>query len=105
LSHFQAGTSVDLPFNMSFEADAYEILPITPDTVYSTTGSGKRKVTTIVGKTAAEDNGFNTNLDIPINGHVTLSGFYNRSLRNHDDVAGFSFTFLLKAPPKIIDAR
>jgi len=105
LSHFQAGTSVDLPFNMSFEADAYEILPITPDTVYSTTGSGKRKVTTIVGKTAAEDNGFNTNLDIPINGHVTLSGFYNRSLRNHDDVAGFSFTFLLKAPPKIVDAR
>jgi hypothetical protein len=29
-----------------------------------------------------------------------MSGFYSRSLRDHDDVGGFSFTFLLKAPPQ-----
>jgi hypothetical protein len=29
-----------------------------------------------------------------------MSGFYNRSLRNHDDVGGFSFTFILHAPPR-----
>ena len=48
----------------------------------------------------AEDNGFLTSLDIPLAPHVTMSGFYTRSLRDHDDVGGFSFTFLLKAPPR-----
>jgi hypothetical protein len=31
--------------------------------------------------------------------HVTMSGFYNRSLIDHDDTAGFSFTFMLKPQP------
>jgi hypothetical protein len=46
LAHFQAGTSIDLPFHSSFEADAYEELPLAKDLVYSTTGKGKKKVTT-----------------------------------------------------------
>ena len=100
LAHFQAGGSVDLPFHMTFEADAYEELPLTKEIVYSTTGKGRKKVTTATNEGVAEDNGFTNALDIPLNGHVTLSGFYNRSLRNHIDTAGFSFTFLLKAPPK-----
>ena len=29
LAHFQAGTSIDLPLNLSFEADLYEVLPST----------------------------------------------------------------------------
>jgi hypothetical protein len=105
IAHFQAGASFDLPFNMNFEADAYEILPLDASTIYSTTGKGKRKVTVATGTTVAEDNGFITSLDIPLNPHVILSGFYNRSLRAHDDVAGFSFTFLLKAPPRIPEIR
>jgi hypothetical protein len=100
MAHFQAGTSVDLPWNMNFEADAYEELPLAQDLVYSTTGKGKKKVTTATNKGPAEDNGFMTVLDIPLSGHVTMSGFYSRSLRDHDDVGGFSFTFLLKAPPQ-----
>ncbi len=104
LAHFQAGTSVDLPWNCSFEADAYEELPLAKDIVYSTTGKGKKKVTTATNEDPAEDNGFITSLDIPLSGHVTLSGIYNRSLRDHDDVAGFSLTFLLKAPPRLDDA-
>jgi len=103
LAHFQAGTSIDLPLNMSFEADAYEEMPLAKDLVYSTTGKGKKKVTTSTNLDPAEDNGFTTALDIPLARHVTLSGFYNRSLRDHDDVAGFSFTFLLKAPPRPVD--
>ena len=97
---FQAGTSVDLPFDMNFSASAYENLPIAAQTLYSTTGRGKKKVTTAIGKSTAEDNGFETSLDIPLNTHVTLSGFYNRSLRSHIDTAGFSFLFLLKGHPK-----
>lgn len=97
---FQAGTSVDLPFDMNFSASAYENLPLAASTIYSTTGRGKKKVTTAVGKSQAEDNGFETSLDIPLTTHVTLSGFYNRSLRSHIDTAGFSFLFLLKAHPK-----
>ena len=99
LGHFQAGTSVTLPRNMSFSADVYEELPLTSQTVFSTTGKGRKKKTTATNQGAAEDNGFLTALDIPLSGHVTLSGFYNRSLRSHIDTAGFSLTFLLKAPP------
>ena len=100
MAHFQAGTAVDLPWRMSFEADAYEELPLDNNLVYSTTGSGKKKVTTATNTDPAEDNGFLTSLDIPLSRHVTMSGFYNRSLRDHDDTGGFSFTFLLKAPPR-----
>jgi len=101
LAHFQAGASLYLPWNCAFEADAYEELPLAKNIVYSTTGKGKKKVTTSTNEDPAEDNGFITSLDIPLSPHVTLSGFYNRSLRDHDDVAGFSFTLLLKPPPRI----
>jgi hypothetical protein len=100
LAHFQAGTSIDLTRNVSFEVDAYEDMPISSATIYSTTGRGKKKVTTALTSSAAEDNGFNTSLDIPIHRHVTFSGFYNNSIRAHDDVVGFSLTFLLKAAPQ-----
>jgi hypothetical protein len=86
---------------MSFEADAYEELPLAKNNVYSTTGKGKKKVTTVTNLDPAEDNGFLTSLDIPLSRHVTLSGLYSRSLRDHDDLAGFSFTFLLRPPPKL----
>jgi len=98
-AHFQAGVDISLPWwNMEFETDAYEELPVGANTVKSTTTKGKKgkEVTTVTAESAGEDNGFTNTLDIPLNGHITLSGFYNRSLRNHDDTAGFSFTFLLR---------
>lgn len=99
LAYFQAGASFDLPHHATFSANAYEELPVTAQTLYSTTGKGKKKVTTATTKSVGEDNGFQSSLDIPLQPHVTLSGFYNRSLRGHIDTAGFSLTFLLKAPP------
>ena len=101
LAHFQLGTAIDLPHNISFEADAYEQLPLVNSTLYSTTRKGRKKVTTATSKGITEDNGFITSLDIPLSGHVTLSGFYNRSIRSSDDLAGLSLTFLLKAPPRV----
>lgn len=103
MAHFQAGVAVDLPRNMTFEADAYEELPLAKELVYSTTGKGKKKVTTATNRAPGEDNGFLTSLDIPLARHVILSGFYSRSLRDRDDLGGFSFTFLLKAPPRMAD--
>jgi hypothetical protein len=99
LANFQAGTGVELPFHASFDAEAYEELPLTKTIIYSTTGKGKKKVTTATNEGAAEDNGFTTELDIPLNRHTVISGFYNRSRRNKIDTAGFGFTFLLKPAP------
>jgi hypothetical protein len=103
LAHFQAGTSIDLPHNLSFEADLYEELPLNSSTIYSGASSGKKKATTANTDGNAEDNGFSTSLDLPVSGRITLSGFYNRSIRNVDDTAGLSLTLLLKPPPKPAD--
>lgn len=99
MANFQAGSAINLPRQVDFECDAYEQLPFSKSTIYSTTGRGKKKVTNVLSTSSAEDNGFTNTLDIPVAGHVTLSGYYNRSLRLHDDVAGFSLTLLLKATP------
>jgi hypothetical protein len=100
LANFTAGVSMDLPFNMSFSTDAYENLPLENQSTYRTIRNTKKRTKTVVqtGSGPAEDNGFETNLDIPLNPHVVLSGFYNRSLRQREDTAGFSLTFLLRAP-------
>ncbi len=104
MAHFQAGTDIDLPWNMSFEANAYEELPLDTNIVYSTTTKGKKKTTTATNTDPAEDNGFISSLDIPLTPHLTLSGFYDRSLRQHVDLAGFSFTLILRAPPRSSEA-
>jgi hypothetical protein len=96
IAHFQAGISVPLPHGIYFDAEAYEELPLAQDLVYSTRGSGKRKVTTSTNVGPAEDNGMLSTLDIPLSPHVMLSGFYNHSIRNNDDVGGFTLTFLLR---------
>ena len=50
--------------------------------------------------TVAEDNGFTTFLGIPVNSHVLLSGYYNRSLRQRLDTVSFGVTFVLRGAPK-----
>ena len=100
LAHFQLGTSIDLPFNLSFEADAYELLPLNASTVYSGANSGKKKASATSATDSAEDNGFTASLDIPVTPRTTLSSFYDRSIRNADDTVGLSLTLLLKPPPK-----
>jgi hypothetical protein len=106
-AHFQAGVDVSLPWKMEFETDAYEELPIGTQTVTSTTTKGKKgkQVTTTSQESVGEDNGFTNALDIPLSRHVTLSGFYNRSLRNKIDTAGFSLTFLLRPATQAKDAK
>lgn len=96
IAHFQAGISVPLPHAIYFDAEAYEELPLAQDLVYSTRGAGKKKVTTSTNVGPAEDNGMLSTLDIPLSPHVVFSGFYSHSIRNNDDVGGFTLTFLLR---------
>jgi len=100
-AHFQLGLGFFLPFHMAFDSSAYEELPLTTQTVTSVTTNGKKGkqlklITTSTDKSVGEDNGFVNILDIPLTSHIILSGFYNRSLRDHDDTAGFAFTLLLQ---------
>ena len=103
-AHFQMGASFSLPLFITFSSAAFEDLPLSKQTVTTTTSNGKKgaqlkMITTTSEKSIGEDNGFLNTLDIPLNGHVVVSGFYNRSLRNRIDTAGFSLTFLLHKVP------
>jgi len=100
-AHFQAGLSISLPWReIEFSSDAYEDMPLSTQTVTTITNKGKKGTVKLVKSTSqesiGEDNGFANTLDIPLTAHLTLSGFYNRSLLNHEDTAGFSLAFLLR---------
>jgi len=100
-AHFQAGLNISLPwFDTTFSSEAYEDMPLSTQTVTTTTTKGKKGPVKLVKSTTqesiGEDNGFYNSLDIPLSTHLTLGGFYNRSLRNREDTAGFSFVYMLR---------
>jgi hypothetical protein len=97
LAHFQIGVATTLPFRSTFETDLYEQLPIGDQKIYSPSRNGK--ATIIKGNNVTEDNGFTNVLDIAIDSHTTLSGYYNRSLRRHTDTAAISITYVLRGAP------
>ena len=98
LAHFEAGGSADLPLHASFNLSAFESLPIGNQNITATKTVRKKTVTVVTGTTGlAEDNGFNSSLDIPVKKHLAVSGFYTRSLRQHSDTAGISLTYFARA--------
>jgi len=52
------------------------------------------------GSKLSEDNGITTSLSIPLNAHLTWSGYYNRSLRQHVDTVSTGFTYVLRGSPR-----
>ena len=102
LAHFQVGASFPLPLGASFNAVAYEQLPIGDQKTYGPSRNGRDLVVT--GRNVSEDNGFIDSLDIPVSNHITFSGYYNRSLRFHSDNVSVGLTFVLRAPPSTEDA-
>jgi hypothetical protein len=94
LAHFQVGLGIDLPHDASFETDAYEQLPLGDQKIYGPSRRGN--ATIVTGHNAIEDNGFITALDVPLNGHLTLSGYYSRSLRLRTDTAAIGITYVLR---------
>jgi hypothetical protein len=104
LANFQAGSWIDLPWKLGLDLEAYEALPVGKQNIYGTVTKktkGKRTTTTTLASSGvAEDNGFTTALDIPIGAHLVLSGGYDRSLRQHDDIANISITYTLRGSKK-----
>ena len=106
LAHFEAGGSADLPLHASLNVSAFESLPIGNQTITATKTVRKKTVTKVTGTTGlAEDNGFNSSLDIPVKRHLAVSGFYTRSLRQHSDTAGISLTYFARATPSEEDDK
>ena len=54
---------------------------------------------TVAGSSASEDNGITTSLGIPLTDHLTFSGYYNRSLRQHVDTVSTGITYVLRGSP------
>ncbi len=102
LANFTAGAEIDLPFNLSFSFDGYEDLPLENLNNYKKVLVGKRKIKKSVlgGSGPAEDNGLESELDIPLCPHFALSGTYSRDLRAKEDSVGFSIAYVLRIPKK-----
>ena len=100
LAHFQGGLSMPLPFGVTFETNAYEQLPLGDQKLYKQIGDrdgpGPSQVV-VTGRNVSEDNGFTNVLAVPLNGHTTLTGYYNRSLRLRDDVVSVGLTYVLRS--------
>ncbi len=97
LAHFQAGLGFPLFWGLSWEANAYEQLPLGDQKIYESITRKHMTTTIVTGRSVSEDNGFTTGLDIPLDDRATLSGYYNHSLRLHDDTVGFSLTYVLRS--------
>ena len=98
LAHFQTGIGLTLPRDLFFESDVYEQLPIGDQKIYGPSRRGK--ATIVTGHNVSEDNGFTSSLDLPIDRHTTLTGYYSRSLRLRIDSVGIGLTYVLRAPPQ-----
>jgi hypothetical protein len=97
LAHFQVGLGMELFRGISFETEAYEQLPIGDQKIYGPPRKGKPPVVT--GHNVTEDNGFINALDVPLDRHITFSGYYSRSLRFRADTAAIGVTYVLRGSP------
>ena len=96
LAHFQLGVAFPLPRNASFQVNAYEQLPIGDQKIYQSVRRGKTTTLVVSGHNVTEDNGLTTSLDVPLDRHTTLSSWYSRSLRLHDDIVSIGITYVLR---------
>jgi hypothetical protein len=108
IAHFQAGAVFWFPARVYIQSVAYEQLPLGSQTVYQTVprkkhgkgeddGDGNAPAPTpITTPTAFEDNGFTTILGVPLSNYLTLSGYYNRSLRQDLDTVSIGMTYVIR---------
>jgi hypothetical protein len=97
LVHFRAGIDLYQFLGWHFQSVAYEQLPIGSQQVYNAVSApGVPTQPEVTSSGASEDNGFTTSLGIPLTDHLTLSGYYNRSLRQHTDTVSAGITYVLR---------
>jgi hypothetical protein len=107
LAHFQAGAMVWIFRRYWVQSVAYEELPFGSQTVYtvvnpergSGSGPGATQTNVITSSGASEDNGFITSAGIPFTPHLTLLGYYNHSLRWHQDTVSIGMSYVLRGTP------
>jgi hypothetical protein len=106
LSHFQAGIGFSFPHGISFDAAAFEQLPVGDQKTYAPApgAAGRNGVLVVTGRKIAEDNGMVSSLDIPVGGHMTFSAYYNRSVRYRADTVAIGYTYVLRGAKPEIDA-
>ena len=113
LAHFETGLVFWLPRRSYIESVAYEQLPLGSQKIYQSAprgdvvrgnddggNPGPPPVVVSTISSVSEDNGFTTFVGIPLNNYVTLSGYYNRSLRQHQDTVSFGVTYVLRGTPR-----
>jgi len=97
LVHFRAGIDLYQFWGWHFQSVAYEQLPIGSQQVYNAVSPpGVPSQPEVTGTGVSEDNGFTTSVGIPLTDHLTLSGYYNRSLRQHTDTVSTGITYVLR---------
>jgi len=98
LSHYQIGVGMSLPLGASFDVGAYEQLPVGDQKIYAPSPRNE-KILVVTGRKIAEDNGIITSMDVPMGGHMTFSGYYNRSTRYRSDTVAIGYTYVLRGAP------
>ena len=97
LAHFQEGIVFWVLGRNYIQSVAYEQVPFGTQTVFTTQGPpGSPPVPAASTSNFSEDNGVTTSLGIPLTAHLTLSGYYNRSLRQHDDTVSTGITYVFR---------
>ena len=105
LAHFETGASLWMRRYGFVQTSVYEQLPVGSQKIYELvpTGlpgpSGGQTAQVLVGNGLSEDNGFTTALGVPVTAHLLFSGYYNRSLRQHQDTVSLGMTFVLRPLP------
>jgi len=100
LSHFQSGASFWICGRSLLQVDAYEQLPIGDQKIYSEFSNDARgadaavELPPAVTSGLSEDNGLTVSLGIPLASHVILGGYYNRSLRQKQDMVSMGVTYV-----------
>jgi len=97
LAHFEIGFAFPLFHGASFETDTFEDLPVGDQKIYTSITRKGVTTTTVTGRNVSEDNGLINSLDVPLTGNFTLTSYYTRSLRNHDDVVSIGLTYVVRA--------
>lgn len=97
LAHFETGAALWFWGSNSIQSVAYEELPFGGQKVFSGQGPpGSPNATVITSNSASEDNGFTTTVSVPLDPHVLLLSYYNRSLRHHQDTVSVGVTFVMR---------
>jgi hypothetical protein len=101
LAHFMIGAQGWIADRVFLEQVLYEQLPFGSQTIYAEgrqppPGQPPPPSGTAVSTGASEDNGFTSYFGVPVSGNVNLSGYYNRSLRQHSNTVSFGVTWVLR---------